>query len=59
VAEEIPKKRVHDMVEEHLCSGRNSSSFKMNTHLGYLHDLTTGFLAKAYKYMLDNPDFVS
>jgi hypothetical protein len=46
-------------VKEHLCSGKDSSSFKMNTHLGYLRDLTPGFLAKAYKYMLDNPDLVS
>jgi len=48
-----------NMVKEHLCSGKDSSSFKMNTHLGYLRDLTPGFLAKAYKYMLDNPDLVS
>ena len=48
-----------NMVKEHLRSGSDSSSFKMNTHLGYLRDLTLGFLTKAYKYMLDNPDLVS
>jgi len=48
-----------NLVKEHLCSGKDSSSFKMNTHLGYLRDLTPGFLAKAYTYMLDNPDLVS
>jgi hypothetical protein len=48
-----------NMVKEHLYSGKDSSSFKMHTHLGYLGDLTPEFLAKAYKYMLDNPDLVS
>jgi hypothetical protein len=27
-------------------------------HLGYFCDMTTGFFAKAYIYMLDNPDLV-
>ncbi len=45
-----------NMVKEHLCSDKDSSSFKMNTHLRYLWDLTPGFLATAYKYMLDNQE---
>ena len=46
-------------VQEYLCSGMDSSSFKMNTHLRYLCDLTPGFMATAYKYMLDNLNLVS
>jgi len=31
----------------------------MSMHLRYLCDLTPGFLATAYEYMLENPDLVS
>ncbi len=46
-------------VKEHLVNGSNSSTFKLNTGLGYLRDLTPGFLAKAYTYMLENPDLIA
>jgi len=45
-------------VKEHLVNGSNSSTFKLNTGLGYLRDLTPVFLAKSYTYMLENLDLI-
>jgi hypothetical protein len=33
-------------VKEHLVNGSKSSTFKLNTGLGYCRDLTPGFLAR-------------
>ncbi len=46
-------------VKQHLHGGMAVDSFSLNTRLGFLHDLTPGFIAKAYNYLLANTDIVT
>ena len=47
------------LVKQHLDGGMTVDIFSLNTRLRFLRDLTPGFLAKAYNYLLANPDIVT
>ncbi len=47
------------LVKQHLDGGMTVDIFSLNTRLRFLRDLTPGFLAKAYNYLLANPDTVT